>query len=176
MIEKPRRRIQNRQIVQEAEMTVIVRTIIRSLLPLILVYGIYIVTYGHLTAGGGFQGGMILVGAVMSFYLAYGYNIVRRFHEEDLDLAEHVGALGYVFTGLLGVFFGISFLSNVVKGGAPGNLLSGGIILILNFVVGFKVAAGTLLVLLILLESLQKGDSSRRRISRSANQEAEKQE
>ncbi|MBC7810595.1 MAG: cation:proton antiporter [Burkholderiales bacterium] len=170
MVEKPRRRIQKRQIVHEAEMTVMVRTIIRSLLPLILVFGIYIVTYGHLTPGGGFQGGMILVGAVMSFYLAYGYNIVRRFHEEDLDLAEHIGALGYVFIGLLGVFFGVSFLSNVLKGGAPGTLISGGIILILNFVVGFKVAAGTLLVVLILLESLQKGESKRRLLNRLDDQ------
>jgi multisubunit Na+/H+ antiporter MnhB subunit len=166
---REQRRVQKRQIESRAEMTVIVRTIIRSLRPIILVFGAYIVTYGHLTPGGGFQGGMILVGAIMSFYLAYGYRIVRRFNEEDLDLAEHIGALTYVFTGLLGVFAGFSFLNNVLRGGAPGSLLSGGIVLILNFVVGFKVAAGTMLVLLILLESLQKGDS-RIRISRPTSE------
>lgn len=139
-------------------MTVIVRTIVRGLLPALLAFGVYIVTYGHLTPGGGFQGGMIIVGTVMSFYLAYGYNIVRQFREEDLDLTEHIGALGYLFTGLLGVFAGTLFLTNVIRGGEPGSLLSGGIILVLNFVVGLKVASGTLLVLLILLESLQKGE------------------
>jgi multicomponent Na+:H+ antiporter subunit B len=73
-------------------------------------------------------------------------------------LLEHIGALGYLFTGLLGIFGGTLFLTNVIKGGAPGSLLSGGIILVLNFVVGLKVASGTLLVLLVLLESLQKGE------------------
>ncbi|MCC7449491.1 MAG: cation:proton antiporter [Anaerolineae bacterium] len=154
----PQRRVLRRQIERQAEMTVIVRTIVRGLLPTLLVFGAYIVTYGHLTPGGGFQGGMIIVGTVMSFYLAYGYNIVRRFREEDLDLTEHIGALAYLFTGLLGVFFGTLFLTNVIRGGEPGSLLSGGIILALNFVVGLKVASGTLLVLLILLESLQKGE------------------
>ncbi len=154
----PRRRIQRQRVERQAEMTVIVRTIVRGLLPALLAFGVYIVTYGHLTPGGGFQGGMIIVGTVMSFYLAYGYNIVRQFREEDLDLTEHIGALGYLFTGLLGVFAGTLFLTNVIRGGEPGSLLSGGIILVLNFVVGLKVASGTLLVLLILLESLQKGE------------------
>jgi multicomponent Na+:H+ antiporter subunit B len=138
-------------------MTVMVRIIIRSLLPLVLVFGAYILTYGHLTPGGGFQGGMILVGAVMSFYLAYGYNVVRRFEDEALDLAEHIGALLYLLVGLVGLAAGAAFLSNVMKGGEQGSLLSGGIILVLNLVVGFKVAAGTLIVLLILLEALRKG-------------------
>jgi multicomponent Na+:H+ antiporter subunit B len=152
------RRVRQRQIEQRTEMTLMVRTIIRRTLPALLAFGVYIVTYGHLTPGGGFQGGMIIVGTVMSFYLAYGYNIVRQFHEEDLDLVEHIGALSYLFVGLLGVFAGGMFLQNVLRGGAPGSLLSGGIILVLNFVVGLKVAAGTLLVLLILLKALQKGE------------------
>jgi multicomponent Na+:H+ antiporter subunit B len=159
MADIPQRRIRRREIVQKAEMTVIVRTITRGMLPILLAFGVYIVTYGHLTPGGGFQGGMIIVGTVMSFYLAYGYIVARQYEEETLHLAEHIGALGYLFTGLLGVFAGLTFLTNTIKGGAPGSLLSGGIILVLNFIVGLKVAAGTLAVLLILLEALQKGES-----------------
>jgi multicomponent Na+:H+ antiporter subunit B len=157
MDQAQKRRTRRRGPEVSAEMTVMVRTIIRSLLPLVLMFGGYVLTYGHLTAGGGFQGGMILVGAVMSFYLAYGYDIVRRFRDEDLDLMEHGGALLYLLTGILGVAVGAAFLSNVIKGGVPGDLLSGGIVPVLNFVVGFKVTAGTLIVLLILLEALRKG-------------------
>jgi multicomponent Na+:H+ antiporter subunit B len=152
------RRVRRRRIESQAEMTVMTRTIIRSLLPIVLVFGAYIVTYGHLTPGGGFQGGMILVGAVMSFYLAYGYNIVRRFSDETLDIAEHIGALIYLLVGLAALIAGYSFLANIIKGGVPGALLSGGIVPLLNLAVGFKVAAGTLVVLLILLEALRKGD------------------
>lgn len=158
MLQSPRSRQRERRIERQPEMTIITRTIIRGLLPVLVVFGVYIVTYGHLTPGGGFQGGMILVGAIMSFYLAYGFNIMRQFHEDDLDLAEHIGALGYLFTGLIGIFAGGTFLYNALKGGPAGGLLSGGIIFVLNFVVGLKVASGTLLVLLILLEALQKGE------------------
>jgi multicomponent Na+:H+ antiporter subunit B len=158
MFDPNRKRTRTAEVEQRAEMTVIVRTLIRALLPLLLVFGTYIISYGHLTPGGGFQGGMIIVGAVMSFYLAYGYSIVRRFHEEELDVAEHIGALIYILVGLIGIFAGLSFLNNVIRGGTPGSFLSGGIIFLLNFTVGFKVAAGTLLVLLILLKSLQKGN------------------
>src|SRR5688572_721268 len=157
MTDNPQRRARKRQIESQVEMTLMVRTIIRSLLPLVMVFGVYIVTYGHLTPGGGFQGGMILVGAVMSFYLAFGYDFLRRFRDEDLDLAEHIGALMYVLVGIVGLIGGMAFLSNVVRGGIPASLFSGGIVPILNFVVGFKVTAGTLIVLLILLESLRKG-------------------
>jgi multicomponent Na+:H+ antiporter subunit B len=162
MIETTRRRVRRRHIESRAEMTVIIRTIIRALLPVVLVFGVYLITYGHLTPGGGFQGGMALVGAVMSFYLAYGYEILRRFPHEELDLVEHSGALAYLVVGLLGVFAGTLYLGNVIKGGTPGSLFSGGIVFLLNLIVGVKVAAGTLLVLLILLGALQKGEPWKR--------------
>ncbi len=157
MTQTPRRRRRERQLEWRAEMTVIVRTLIRFLLPLVLVFGAYIISYGHLTPGGGFQGGMILVGAVMSVYLAYGYDSIRRIDDEDLDLAEHLGALLYVVVGLVGVGLGGAFLTNVFPTGHLGALFSGGIVFVLNLAVGFKVAAGTLIVLLILLEALRKG-------------------
>jgi energy-converting hydrogenase B subunit I len=154
-----RRRERARQIERNPEMTLLVRVIVRGLLPILLIFGAYIITYGHLTAGGGFQGGMIIVGTIMSFYLAYGYNTVRRFQEEDLDLTEHASAMLYLILGLIALFAaGNTFLTNVIRGGTAGTLFSGGIIFVLNVIVGVKVAAGTLLVLLILLQALQKGE------------------
>jgi multicomponent Na+:H+ antiporter subunit B len=82
---------------------------------------------------------------------------VRRINDQDLDLAEHIGALLYLLVGLAGLAAGAAFLANIIRGGVPGSLLSGGIVPVLNFVVGLKVAAGTLIVLLILLEALRKG-------------------
>jgi multisubunit Na+/H+ antiporter MnhB subunit len=157
MTQSPRRRRRERQLEWRAEMTVIVRTLIRSLLPIVLVFGAYIISFGHLTPGGGFQGGMILVGAVMSIYLAYGYDAIRGIDDEDLDLLEHLGALLYAAVGLVGLIVGGAFLANVLPAGQVGSLLSGGIVFVLNLAVGFKVAAGTLIVLLILLEALRKG-------------------
>jgi len=142
---------------QPEEMSVLVRTLIRSLLPIVLIFGVYIISYGHLTPGGGFQGGMILVGAVMTFYLAFGYNSLRRYSQEELGLPEAGAILAFLFIGLLGLLGG-SFLVNLLRGGMRGTLISGGFIPVLNIVVGLKVAAGTLVVILVLLESLRKGE------------------
>jgi len=138
-------------------MSVLVRTIVRSLLPIVLLFGFYIVSYGHLSPGGGFQGGMILVGAVITFYLAYGYNILHRFSHRTLELIEAGAILLFLAIGLVGLF-GRGFLTNWLPAGIAGSLLSAGIVPVLNFTVGLKVAAGTLLVIVVLLETLRKGE------------------
>jgi len=158
MADLTERRVKRRHTESRAEMTVIVRTIIRSLLPVVLIFGVYIVTYGHLTPGGGFQGGIAIVGAAMSFYLAYGYGRVRGILHEDLDLITQAGALLYLLIGLIGLIIGTSLFENVLGSGIRGSLFSGGVVFLLNLVVGAKVATGTLLVMLILLAALQKGE------------------
>ncbi len=154
--EEPIKKIQLRRMHPEV-MSVLVRTIARSLLPIVTIFALYIISYGHLTPGGGFQGGMILVGAVMTFYLAYGYSVLRRYPDHTLELVESGAILVFLFIGLIGLFGG-SFLDNLLKGGLRGTLLSGGNVPILNFVVGLKVASGTLFVVVILLEALRKGE------------------
>jgi multicomponent Na+:H+ antiporter subunit B len=139
------------------ELSVLVRTIVRAVLPIALLFGFYIISYGHLSPGGGFQGGMILVGAVVAFYLAYGYNILQRFHHSTLELVEAGAILLFLVIGLFGLF-GRGFLDNLLPDGIAGNLLSGGFLPILNFAVGLKVAAGTLFVVIVLLETLRKGE------------------
>jgi multisubunit Na+/H+ antiporter MnhB subunit len=123
-----------------------------------LIFGFYIISYGHLSPGGGFQGGMILVGAIITFYLAYGYNILLRFHDETLELVEASAILIFLGLGLFGLF-GRGFLDNFLPDGIPGSLLSGGFLPLLNIVVGLKVAVGTLFIIIILLESLRKGEN-----------------
>ncbi len=135
----------------------LVRVIVRALLPLLLLFGFYIISYGHLSPGGGFQGGMILAGAVVTFYLAFGYQILERFSHLTLELVEAAAILLFFAVGLVGLF-GRGFLDNLLPSGIPGNLLSGGFVPVLNFVVGLKVAAGTLLIIVVLLETLRKGE------------------
>lgn len=140
------------------EMQLVVRATVRLLLPFILVFAMYIVSYGHLTPGGGFQGGMILVGGAMAFYLAHGYIFLRRFDQESLDLAEHAGILAFLFTGLMGLVFARTFLENILPRGQITSLLSAGTVPLLNAAVAFKVASGTLIVLLILVQALKRDE------------------
>ena len=53
-------------------MSVIVKTITRFTVGLILLYGIYILTHGHLSPGGGFAGGVISALSFIHLMLAYG--------------------------------------------------------------------------------------------------------
>jgi multicomponent Na+:H+ antiporter subunit B len=115
--------------------------------------GLYIVAHGHLTPGGGFQGGVVLATGALMAYLAGSYVTLRRVSPEELpDAAEAIGAAGYVGLGLLGVLAGGQFLVNFLPLGQPGTLLSAGTIPILNLLVGLEVAGGFILLLSEFLE------------------------
>ena len=98
-------------------------------LPILLTLGLYIIIHGHLSPGGGFQGGVLIAGAIGFIILAF------------------IGLIGS------GVFFG-----NVLEKGSPGDLFSSGSIFLMNFAVGFKVFAGISFLIIIMLANLNKED------------------
>ncbi len=108
-----------------------------------VVLGLYVVIHGHLTPGGGFQGGGALFAAPMFLYLAGRYIDFRRVSPvELLDFGEGAGAAGFVLVGLGSMAVGSAYLANVIGLGHPGSVFSGGDLLIINLVVGLEVAAG----------------------------------
>ncbi len=111
----------------------------RFLFPLILLFGAYIFIHGHLTPGGGFQGGAIIASA---FVLAYLGCRGRRFSETGSKIIESLGGLIFITTGLIGLTFsGHYFLSNYLPKGELNALFSAGIIPILYIAIGFKVGS-----------------------------------
>jgi multicomponent Na+:H+ antiporter subunit B len=119
----------------------------------IVVFGAYVVAHGHLTPGGGFQGGVVLATGALLVFLSGEYVTLRRVRPEPLiDAAESAGAGGYVAIGVLGLVAAGSFLENFLPIGTPGELLSAGIILPINLAVGLEVAAGFVLLLSEFLE------------------------
>ncbi len=114
----------------------------------LVVLGVYVVTHGQLTPGGGFQGGCILAAALFVVYLAGRYVAVARVRPLPLiEVAEALGAGGYAAIGIGGLISGSDFLFNFVPLGTSGNLLSGGTIAALSTVVGLEVAGAFSLVL-----------------------------
>jgi multicomponent Na+:H+ antiporter subunit B len=125
-----------------------VRVLGLGLTPPTLLFGLYIVAHGHLTPGGGFQGGVILATAVLLIYLAGEFEDLHGLYTEAaLERAEAIGASGFVGLGLLGVATGTAFLDNVLPLGRTGSVFSAGIVPLINVSVGLEIAAG--LVLLI---------------------------
>ena len=130
-----------------------VRIIGLTLVGPVVLYGVYLVAHGHLTPGGGFQGGVVMATAALLVYLSGEYVTLRRVSPELVtDAAEAVGAAGYVAVGLLGVAAGTAFLANVLPLGQPGQLLSAGTIPPINLAVGLEVAGGFVLLLSEFLE------------------------
>jgi multicomponent Na+:H+ antiporter subunit B len=110
----------------------------RVLFPLILVFGTYIFIHGHLTPGGGFQGGAIIASGFLLIYLGCRE---RRINRTVSNLAESLGGLTFVVIGLLGLVFGGYFLLNFLPKGTANTLFSAGIIPIIYIAIGFKVGS-----------------------------------
>jgi len=110
----------------------------RLLFPLILVFGTYVFIHGHLTPGGGFQGGAIIASGFLLIYLGCRE---RRISRAASNLAESLGGLVFVVIGLLGLGFGDYFLLNFLPKGTANALFSAGIIPIIYIAIGVKVGS-----------------------------------
>jgi len=110
----------------------------RVLFPLILVFGSYIFIHGHLTPGGGFQGGAIIASAYLLIYLGCRQ---RRINAKVSMSMESLGGLFFVVVGLIGLTVGGYFLMNFLPKGTPNLLFSAGIIPVIYIAIGFKVGS-----------------------------------
>ena len=118
-----------------------------------VVTGVYIVAHGHLTPGGGFQGGVVLATALLLVYLAGEYAVLRKAAPLSLvEVCEGVGGGGFALIGLAGVVAGAAYLENVLPLGQVGHLNSAGTVPLINLSVGLEVAAGFVLILVEFLE------------------------
>jgi multicomponent Na+:H+ antiporter subunit B len=119
----------------------------------LVAFGLYLVTHGHLTPGGGFQGGVVLATAPLLVYLAGDLKTFKRIAHHDLvEIAEALGIGGFFSLGLLGMALGGAYLRNVLPLGTTGNLFSGGTIPLINLCTGGAVAAGLVMVMYRFLE------------------------
>jgi multicomponent Na+:H+ antiporter subunit B len=117
------------------------------------VTGLYIVAHGHLTPGGGFQGGVVLATALLLVFLAAEYSFLRRAAPNSvIEVSEAVGAGAFALIGLAGVIGGAAFLENVLPLGGIGALNSAGTVPLINLSVGLEVAAGFVLIIVEFLE------------------------
>lgn len=118
----------------------LLRTVSRTMLPIIFLYAIYIMVNGHLSPGGGFAGGSILGGGLILFAQEFGTGGVKQFFSQTLFKSVRTVALaGYGLIDLYYAFMGANGLDNHIPLGTPGSLFSSGIILPINVMVGMVV-------------------------------------
>ncbi len=129
------------------------RTLTLALVGPLVVFGLYVITHGQLTPGGGFQGGVVLATAPLMVYIAGDFHTFKRVtNQVVLEGAEGFAIFGYVAIGLAGLVAGRVFLQNVVAQGSTGDVISGGTIPLLNLATGLAVAAGFVQLLYAFLE------------------------
>ncbi len=116
----------------------IIRAGSKMLFPTITLLGVYVFVHGHLSPGGGFQGGTIIATGFLLMLLTYqNYSVSHN----RLVWVESIAGILFVVIGLAGYFMKGSFLENVLPVGQLNDLFSGGVIGIIYVLVGFKVAA-----------------------------------
>jgi multicomponent Na+:H+ antiporter subunit B len=146
-------------------MSMIVRTVTRWLKGPILLFGIYIVAYGHITPGGGFGGGVIIACAFILVMLALGgQSGLGVFSKGAASRLDSVGLLIFLGVGWLGTYWASGyFFANFVDTPEEAwfTLFSGGTMPLMNLALGLKVASALFLVFAV-LTALKIGDESGR--------------
>jgi energy-converting hydrogenase B subunit I len=133
---------------------------------ILICYGALTILGGHITPGGGFQGGAIMASGLIFCLIVYGVEKSPiKFSHNFMASIESIGALGYIFLGLAGLFTTGFFLYNLgvdLYHIVPPSIvnifdypdpLHAGIIPYLNFVVGLKVLVGLSAVVITFLKS-----------------------
>ena len=95
----------------------------KGLIPFIVVFGVYVISHGELSPGGGFQGGVIIAAAYIVYALVFGraraQEIVPR---RASDVLSAVGVLIYAGVGVVGLLGGLWL------GGEPTTFLDYGVL------------------------------------------------
>jgi len=152
-------------------------------------YGAYTILGGHITPGGGFQGGAIIAGGIIFCCIVYGLKETPLHISHDFMAGlESAGAIGYIFLGLAGLFASGFFLYNLgtdiynIVPVAIKNIFhypdptNAGIIPYLNFVVGLKVLVGLSAVVIAFLQFKDHQDEDEENMDDNAQSISENNE
>ncbi len=154
------------------KMTKLVRSTANTFAPFCLIFGLYVVIHGHLSPGGGFQGGAVMATGAALLLVAHSYeDIITLIRKNTMKLCETVGLLMFITAGLSALATGGAFLNNwmahsgglfstpVAYGVNPGVLASAGLIPLLNIAVGIEVLGGLTVILLHMLSGVKEQES-----------------
>jgi multicomponent Na+:H+ antiporter subunit B len=139
------------------------------LYPAVVIFGLYVIMHGHLTPGGGFQGGAVVATAAALVIVAYSYEEIQGMLSKFLLQLQESGGL-LMFGGValialgLGTTYFFNFLANsgllfgmsVPFGPNPGELNTAGVLPLMNIAVGIEVWGGLAIVILYMLSGITK--------------------
>lgn len=90
---------------------VVIRVIVKLVLPFMLLFALYVQFHGELGPGGGFQAGVIAAGMVILYALVFGIRAAKQIAPQGLvERMVPIGVLIYAGTGIAGLLMGSNFL------------------------------------------------------------------
>ena len=90
---------------------VILRIVTKLIIPLILLFGLYVQFHGDYSAGGGFQAGVILASGFILYNIIFGINVGEELLSQRLSkILMGLGVLLFVGVGIAGMVLGDNFL------------------------------------------------------------------
>lgn len=104
------------------------------LYPIILIFGIYVIFNGHISPGGGFQGGALLMAIYICRYLTDASEDIQ------FDVFQRIEKLLL----LLVLLVALAFLATMLNVMMP--ILNLPYLIIMNTLIGFKVATGMTII------------------------------
>jgi len=93
--------------------SLILRTATRFLMPLLLLFALFLLLRGHNEPGGGFVGGLVVSATFVLYIMAYGVAAGRRALMIDPSTLLGVGLLVALSSGMAPVVFGQPFLTGM---------------------------------------------------------------
>jgi len=131
--------------------TSILDLVSRKLAPFMFLFGFYLFAYGHLSPGGGFQGGVVIASGIILLSVSRGVTTAERLFPVSVLMAvEAVCFLLLIALGVTGSMTGAGFFGNPVREKIIA-VPHVSMVLFLNVVIGLKVGAGVSLICMRLL-------------------------
>jgi multicomponent Na+:H+ antiporter subunit B len=93
--------------------SLVLRSGTRVLMPLLLLYGLFLLLRGHNAPGGGFAGGLVVAAAYVLHAFAFGAGAARRALIVDPARLIGAGLLLALGSGLLPLVLGKAFLTSI---------------------------------------------------------------
>ena len=91
----------------------ILQTATRLLMPLLLLFAVFLLLRGHNQPGGGFVGGLVVAASFVLYLIAFGVDAARRALLVQPSRLLGLGLLVALVSGLPGVVLGHAFMTSV---------------------------------------------------------------
>ena len=101
----------------EMQQQIILRVVAKMMIPLILIFALYVQFHGDYGPGGGFQAGVIFAAGIILYTMLFGLSLAQKvFKPRVIETLTALGVSIYAIVGFVCIFMGGNFLDyNVLR-------------------------------------------------------------